>query len=330
MAFKKSIAGIIFVLPLFGGTPIYLVNLGYESPKLVAPAVISIIPTDDHRLFQFGMVGWTLLLKGEFGLNKNLMVGLSQDISPINANASTYQYTEGKQDTSLNYENGSYLTQFYLKKKQGRNFSSQFSLIVRQEHVDGLNHEILRFWDGPHFGYSVSGSYRNVGFEDFFNNNWDGKKAQVQFQFFPGEPAWLKGHISGGIGKKFENYHGTVSGKYFFSDHLNIVNKFVVGGVWELELLDFLPGSHYGEYRIDQGLLFNGRFEKILSESMNIGYRSGFLSFGESTVSGHGIKVVKVYEGMVFNLGASISGKALKNNNLDRTIISAGVTFGLM
>jgi len=330
MTFKKSITSILFVLPLFGGTPIYLVNLGYESPKLVAPAVISIIPTDDHRLFQFGMVGWTILLKGEFGLNKNLKVGLSQDISPQNSNASIYHYSHGKRDTSLNYENATYLTQFYLNKKHNQNFSSQFSLIALKENVNGLNQEILTFWDGPHFGYSISGTYRHVGFEDFFINHWDGQKAQIQFQFFPGELAWLKGHISGGIGKKLDQYQTTISGKYFFSDHLNRVNQFIVGGVWELDLLDFLPGSHYGEYRIDQGLLINGRFEKTISESMNIGYRIGLLSIGESTVSGHGIKWIKVYQGLVLNMGASITGEAMKNNEWDRTIISAGVKFGLM
>lgn len=330
MVFKKLIAGFYISLPLFGATPVYLVNIGYESPKLVAPAVISIIPTDDHRLFQFGMVGWTILLKGEFGLNKKLKVGLSQDISPRNSNASIYQYSHGKRDTSLNYENATYLTQFYLNKKHNRKFSSQFSLIALQENVAGLNEEILAFWDAPHFGYSVSGTFRHVGYEDFFNNHWDGKKAQIQFQFFPGENAWLKGHISGGIGKKFNQYQTTVSGKYFFSDHLNKVNQFIVGGVWELDLLDFLPGSHYGEYRIDNGLLVNGRFEKTISESMHLGYRVGLLSFGDSTVSGHGIKWVKVYEGLVLNLGASISGEAMKNSDWDRTIISAGVTFGLM
>ncbi|MEC9377139.1 MAG: hypothetical protein VYC00_03445 [Candidatus Neomarinimicrobiota bacterium] len=329
MAFKRFISGII-LLPLFAGTPIYLVNLGYQSPKLVAPAVISIIPTEDHRLFQFGIVGWTILLKGEFGINKNMTVGLSQDLSPVNSNASIYQYTNGERDTTLNYENATYLTQFYFKKKHGRNFTSQINLIVRKENVKGLPEDILTFWNGPHFGYSISGTYRNVGFEDFFNNLWDGHKAQTHIQFFLGENAWLKGYISGGIGKKFEKYQTTVSGKYLFSDHLNTVNQFIVGGVWELELLDFLPGSHYGEYRIDNGLLVNGRFEKTISNAMTMEYRAGILTFNDTIITGHGVKIVKVHQGLVLNLGTSITGDALKNSDWGKSIISAGVTFGLM
>ena len=331
MTFKRFVLGLfILIIPIFGVTPVYLVNLGYESPKLVAPAVISIIPAENHRLFQVGMVGWSILLKSEFGVNKELAIGLSQDLSPVNSNASIYQYKAGERDTSLNYENATYLTQLYLKKKHGRNFTSQFNLIALKENVSGLNETILTFWDGPHFGYSLSLKYRDVGYEDFFNNHWDGGKVQAYLQFFPGENSWMKGHISGGTGKKFQKYHATISGKYFFSDNLNTVNQFIVGGVWELELLDYLPGTHYGEHRIDNGLLVNGRFEKTLSESMTLGYRTGILTFGNSTVAGHGIKLVKVYQGLVINLGASITSNALKNKEWNKFIFSSGVTFGIM
>ena len=54
------------------GTPAYLVNIGYESPNLVAPAIISLIPAKNHKLFQVGMVGWSILLRSEFGYSKNL------------------------------------------------------------------------------------------------------------------------------------------------------------------------------------------------------------------------------------------------------------------
>lgn len=331
MTFKRFVLGLfILIIPIFGGTPVYLVNLGYESPKLVAPAVISIIPAENHRLFQVGMVGWSILLKSEFGVNKELAIGLSQDLSPVNSNASIYQYKAGERDTSLNYENATYLTQLYLKKKHGRNFTSQFNLIALKENVSGLNETILTFWDGPHFGYSLSVKYRDVGYEDFFNNHWDGGKVQAYLQVFPGENSWMKGHVSGGTGKKFQKYHATISGKYFFSDNLNTVNQFIVGGVWELELLDYLPGTHYGEHRIDNGLLVNGRFEKILSESITLGYRTGILTFGDSTVAGHGIKLVKVYQGMVINLGASISSEAFTNKDWNKFIFSSGVTFGIM
>ena len=266
MTFKQCIIVLfILMLPIFGGTPVYLVNLGYESPKLVAPAVISIIPAENHRLFQVGMVGWSILLKSEFGINKDLAIGISEDLSPINSNASIYQYTSGKRDTSLNYENATYLTQLFLKKKHGRNFTSQLNLVALKENVSGLQENIMDFWDRPHFGFSLSETYRNLGYEDFFNNHWDGEKVQAHLQFFPGENSWMKGYIFAGIGKKLEKYHATVSGKYFFSENLNKVNQFIVGGVWELELLDYLPGTHYGEHRIDNGLLVNGRFEKTLS-----------------------------------------------------------------
>jgi hypothetical protein len=330
MISKRFFYGLIFTVPLFSGTPVYLVNIGFESPTLVAPAVIRIKPTDDHRLFQFGMVGWTVLFKSEFGLNKNMAVGLSQDLSPMNSNASIYQYSNGKRDRSLDYGNSTYLTQLYLKKKHNRNLTTQFNLIFQKENVKDLSEKIEAFWDSPHFGYSITESWRNVGYEDFFNNHWDGQKGSVHCQFFPGENTWLKGFVSAGIGKKIQTYHTTVSAKYFFSENLNKVNQFIVGGVWELELLDFMPGSHYGEYRIDSGILINGRLEKTLTRSIDIGFRYGFLSTNKDIYFGHGVKIVKVHQGLVYNLGASISGDAIKKNDLHRMILSGGVTFGFM
>ena len=330
MISKILIVGFFFIYPLLGNPPIYLVNIGYESPKLIAPAMITIIPRDNHQLFQLGVVGWSMFLKGEIAFNKNLTIGLSNDFSPKNSNASIYQYKNGELDTSLNYENSTFMSQFYIKRKYEHNLTGQFNFILQKENISGLEKNIQNYWDEPHLGYSILGQYKSIEYEDFFSNHWDGKKGKVFFQFFPGSYSWIKGYISGGYGKKIKKYQMTISSKYFFSHNLNIVNQFIVGGVWELELLDFLPGSHYGEYRIDEGLLINGRFEKIFLKNMTLGYRIGILNYNDTYIHGHGINFIKVYQGLVFNLGASISGNALKNYNLNKIIFSSGITFSFM
>ena len=308
----------------------YLVNVGYESPNLVAPAVISLIPAKNHKLFQVGMVGWSILLRSEFGYSKNLSFGLSQDISPINANASIYRYRNGKRDETLNYENSSFTTKLILKNKYRKNLTNQINLIFKRENIKGLESNIMNFWDEPHLGLSLQSTYRDVGYEDFFNNQWDGKKIESSFEIFPGEFLWLKGYLSAGLGKKLKKYHSTISAKYFFSENLNTVNQFIIGGTWELELLDFLPGSHYGEHRINNGLLMSGRFDKMLSNSYILGYRIGILNLNNTTFMGHGIKIVKNYQGIILNLSSSISGNALLNNEWRRGIISGGITFGFI
>ena len=311
-------------------SPVYLVNVGYESPNLVAPAVISLISAKNHKLFQVGMVGWSILLRSEFGYSKNLSFGLSQDISPLNANASIYRYRNGKKDETLNYENSSYVTKLIIKNKYKKNLTNQINLIFKTENIEGLESNIMNFWDKPHIGLSLQSIYRDVGYEDFFNNQWDGKKIESSFEIFPGEYSWLKGYLSVGLGKKFKKYHSTISAKYFFSENLNTVNQFIIGGTWELELLDFLPGSHYGEYRINNGLLINGRFDKMLSNSLSIGYRLGTLTLENTDFIGHGIKIGKIYQGIIFNISSSISNDALSNRNLEKVIISGGITFGII
>ena len=312
------------------GTPAYLVNIGYESPNLVAPAVISLIPAKNHKLFQVGMVGWSILLRSEFGYSKNLSFGLSQDLSPLNANASIYRYKNGKRDETLNYENSSYTTKLFVKNKYSKNLINQFSLNYKKENIKGLESKLSNFWNKPHLGLSAQSTYRDVGYEDFFNNLWDGKKIESSFEIFPGEFSWWRGYVSAGLGKKFKNYHSTISAKYFFSENLNTVNQFILGGTWELELLDFFPGSYYGEYRINNGLLMNGRFDKILSNSYILGYRIGILNLNNTSFMGHGIKIVKNYQGIILNLSSSISGNALLNSKCEKVIISGGITFGFI
>ena len=311
-------------------TPAYLVNIGYESPNLVAPAVISLIPAKNHKLFQVGMVGWSILLRSEFGYSKNLSFGLSQDLSPLNANASIYRYKNGKRDETLNYENSSYTTKLFVKNKYSKNLINQFSLNYKKENIKGLESNVSTFWNKPHLGLSFQSTYRDVGYEDFFNNLWDGKKIESSFEIFPGEFSWWRGYVSAGLGKKFKNYHSTISAKYFFSENLNTVNQFILGGTWELELLDFFPGSYYGEYRINNGLLMNGRFDKILSNSYILGYRIGILNLNNTSFMGHGIKIVKNYQGIILNLSSSISGNALLNSEWEKVIISSGITFGFI
>ena len=86
----------------------------------------------------------------------------------------------------------------------------------------------------------------------------------------------------------------------------------------------------HGMHSLNMGLLINGRFEKILLKNMTLGYRIGILSYNDTHITGHGINFIKVYQGLVFNLGASIRGNALKNYNLNKFIFSSGITFSFM
>ena len=331
MIFKQFILFFFLSFPLLSDSPAFLVNIGYESPSLIAPALISIYPQQPNKIFQFGMVGWTVLARGEYKIQKNISLGMSFDVTPLNSNGSIYRYENGERDRNLDFENSTFLSQFYVKNKQNRNLTGQINVIILNENVNGLSsEEIESVWGKPYFGFSIHESWRNVKSEDFFNNRWDGNKLSGEFQSFTGKKSFYKGFISGGFGKKLNSSQLVISSKVFFSRNLNEVNQFIVGGSWELELLDFLPGSHYGEYRIDEGILINFRVDHSVKPNIDIGFRSGFLSAGNKNHRGHGLKIMTVFQGIVIHLGTSISGESIRNGNFDKTIISGGITFGFM
>ena len=202
MIFKQFILFFFLSFPLLSDSPAFLVNIGYESPSLIAPALISVYPQQPNKIFQFGMVGWTVLARGEYKIQKNISLGMSFDVTPLNSNGSIYHYKNGERDPCLDFENSTFLSQFYVKNKQNRNLTGQINVIILNENVDGLTEEIESIWGKPYLGFSIYESWRNMEYEDFFNNRWDGNKLSGEFQYLTGDNSFYKGSITGGFGKK--------------------------------------------------------------------------------------------------------------------------------
>ena len=68
----------------------------------------------------------------------------------------------------------------------------------------------------------------------------------------------------------------------------------------------------------------------IHNKVFSIGLRPGFLSSGKKIHQGHRLKIMIVFQGIVIHLGAGMSGESIRNRNFDKTIISGGITFGVM
>ena len=330
MIFKRFILFFFLSFPLLSDSPAYFVNIGYESPSLIAPSLISIITQQPNKILQFGMLGWTVLAKGEYKIQKEISLGISFDVTPLNSNGSIYRYENGERDRSLDFENSTIFSRFYVKNKHNKNMTNQFNLMFLKENVGRLSEKVESFWKNLYVGFSINESWRNVEYEDFFNNRWEGNKLIGEFQYFIGDNSFYKVSITGGFGKKMNLSQFMISGKAFFSRNLNPVNQFIVGSSWELGQLNFLPGSHYGEYRIDEGILINFRIDQSIKPNIDIGFRSGFLSIENKIYHGHGLKIMTVFQGIVIHLGTSISGESIRNGNFDKTIISGGITFGFM
>ena len=105
MIFKRFILFFSLSFPLLSDSPAYFVNIGYESPSLIAPSLISIITQQPNKIFQFGMLGWTVLAKGEYKIQKEISLGISFNVTPLNSNGSIYRYENGERDRSLDFEN---------------------------------------------------------------------------------------------------------------------------------------------------------------------------------------------------------------------------------
>ena len=91
-----------------------------------------------------------------------------------------------------------------------------------------------------------------------------------------------------------------------------------------------MQGSHYGEYRIHKGILLNIRTDYAFNEAIELGIRMSLLSKGNASHLGYGIKMITIHEGLVFNIGLSLSDETLKNRELNQIIISSSLTLGII
>ncbi len=314
----------------FAQINLLFVNLNYESPDLVAPVIIFENPSNDGKKWQFSLIGWTVgsLITKRFNPDNEIKFDFA--FTPRNAHSSNLIYRDGKQKDKLSYHNVTVRLKQGLKHDHTEHWTSELSLVQLYESVKDLPPKTVKFWDRPYLGVELKQNFNQRISNNIYQNRSDGLLASGQIQVFTGARTWWRYDLLLQFSKKIGPVFLRNKVNYFSGNNLNTVTKFLVGGNWDLSGLRSVPGYHFAELRVDDGLLINSGFDYLIVKGLELDFRSAYFQSGEERYLGTAISAAVIWDGIGYNLGLGYPIK-VNSSRQERDIIFYGrVSFGLL
>ena len=310
--------------------PLYIFNLVYESPTLVGPAFVLVLPGQDKPTTQFGMTGWTLFTEADYEFYPDYKLGGRLQYTPLNSHGANSFYRNGIRDHSRDFKNASLLGLAFLRVRHNDHWNSKASLLVLKEIVSDVSTGLERFWQNPYAGLALEQKFQWTRSDDPFYNRWDGIKITGWGESYTGDENWWRTEISAGWGRHMHSFHLMGKGTFFYGENLNQISKPLAGSSWEVQGINTMYGYHYAEFRLNNVLLTNGSLDYELTRNWEWGVRGSWLIHEADVTAGYAVQLSTQYNGIFFKAGASASHNTITGGDWDRVIIFGGITAGFM
>lgn len=310
--------------PLAAQVTAVVANLGYQAPRLVAPAVVLYrVSASGDDAWTFALVGATLSAEHTRNLSPALSNVVSVEVAAYNSNSSEYAYVDGKRDPAVEFRDRSVRLGAGLQRQHGPQWRTEIRAIGLYESVSGLaDAGVAARWTKPYLGLSIETRYQHVISDDLFQARWDGLKVSGSAQGFVGSRAWWRGQLSLGAGKSMGRVILRGRAWVLGGGGLDVVNQHLVGGCWDLAGTPTLYGYHYAEFRLDRAVVLGGGADLRLAGSWELGLRAGYLDSPSHTTYGEAVRLSGVWKGIGMQVGM---GFPKRGESLLFAALSAGV-----
>lgn len=275
--------------------------LAAEDQMLVAGAVVDssiAAPTLEWRVnrnngdaYRLGISGWTI-----DGSWRRKALVLSADVTPIHAHNSNRIYVNG--DRAADYDNASY------RVKAGvRLAATEINVVGLSERVDNVDPAIARFWDKPYVGLEIAHTYSAKTAENPLIAAWDGVELSARGETYAGRESWSRLSLSEATSRTFGRIDLRQSLTLLNGKSLNVVNRFLVGGSWDVLGGTALYGSRYGEYRVQRAAIANGGADYLLPQNWRAGVRGSYMRSDAANTWGTAINASTTWRTFGLNMG---------------------------
>ncbi len=337
MSSRNPVRAFACVVLLLGGgsrlaaeSPVLFTNLNYESPSLVAPILVLIKPTSSGHEWRAGILGWVLAGQWVGRTSPTTELVIAAELTPFNSHSSDYIYRDGARDRSLSYRNRTIEVKAGIDKQHSSSWFSEFRLVGLYESVADLDDRTVEeFWDQPFVGVEIVSRFEDIVSDDPYQSLWDGVKASVHLEAFGGSEAWWRSRFFIGVGKRLGRVFVSARGSWLYGEELNTVNRFLVGGSWEIAGMDYLHGYRYGEFRLQRAVVANGGLDVQMVGDWTVGFRASYLSSPSRTTYGAAVKISKIWNGIGLNVGIGLPKDIVTGGESSRAVVFAGATVGL-
>ena len=324
--------------------PLFFQSVQYESPSLVAPVNLLFVSPSPNTRWKFAVQGWTLATSFERQLDPKIAVEYTLNFTPINSNGSNRIY-EGKNGEELDrilleenswskrldensmYKNLSIQTIAKVSYKRTAHWAASLAVMGLYEKVEELDQNLQDYWQSPYLGFDVEISFSDLVSENLYMNQWEGLKATATNRVFVGLESWGQLESFVGYGKFFNYLHTRTNIFLLYSWNTNLVNKFLIGGGWDLPGLYSLYGYPYGFFRIEKGLIINEILDIPIHGNWTLGLRFASLKASDFFTYGQAFKIMKTWNGFYFNVGISFPERALIDAQRHNLLIIGGVSY---
>jgi hypothetical protein len=324
--------GLVSAPPAIAQTTVVVASAVYESPDLVAPNAVLLIPAQDSRAsgsaraWSIGLRGSTLTLETFKPFSPRFELLIGGDLTPFNANGSSRIYKDGRHEPDLGFTDRSYQAAAGVRFQPTPAWRTDIQLLALKESVEVIDNDS---WRHPYGGVEVVQSYRRVIAEDLLQSRFDGLKATAAAQRFSGSHAWWRGQVTAGGGKRIGRLFLRGEASAFGGGRLNAVSRFLVGGSWDVG--DGLPlyGFHYAQFRVDRGVALNGGVDLRLTGAWEVGIRGGYLDAPEKRARGTAIRLGAIWNGIALHVGAGLPGH-VSGEAQGGAFVFAGITAAII
>ncbi|PYQ26532.1 MAG: hypothetical protein DMF56_24235 [Acidobacteria bacterium] len=228
----------------------------------------------------------------------------SADVTPFNAQLSNRIYVEGERAHELEYEAASHRIRAGFRLTPNDRITTDIQLVGLLERITDIDDARVRsFWEGPFVGLDVSHAYQHLSTESPLIGSFNGFTAGARFEVFAGPETWSRVSIHQRSGIQLGKIHLRQSLLAMSGKNLNVVNRTLIGGSWDVLGETAMYGQRFGEYRVARGALANVGADYVLPRNWRVGVRGSYLRSDVADLYGTAINVSKIWKTFGFNAG---------------------------
>lgn len=296
----------------------------YESPGLVAPSAVLVLPRASGDEWRLRLTGWTVGGEWRRAVTPARSFSVAAAVTPRNAHNSNALYRDGSKEPALAYRNATVEMSAGLERRAGTRHLSAARALLLHESVGGLGTQLERRWRKPFLGLEAAHTVRRVRSEEAFGARRDGWSAGVRLRGFTGTQTFVQAQGLAAAGRRWGPFFLRSEAAGYWGHGLDTVSAFLAGGSWDLPTPGALYGYRYGEFRIERGALVSLGADLRLA-GIDLGARSGALAAPGVRRSGHALRLATRWNGAWLQMGAAVPQASVRNSR-ERLTVFASIT----
>jgi hypothetical protein len=285
-----------------------LVSGALSDPSMAAPLLHWKVTGDDGQSWRLGLTGWTMDGGWTKPVGAGRMIVLSAEATPIHAHNSNRMYQDGKRVGSMEYENSAYRVGAGIRFAQSESATAEASLVALYERIAGVDDPaVVAFWKRPYTGFELTHSFSRTTARIPLIAAFDGIETDVRVEQLFGRENWTRVHVSGTAARTFGRVHLRQSLTAMSGRSLNVVNRFLAGGSWDVLGGDAVYGSRYGEFRVRRAAIASSGADWLLPRHWRVGVRGSLMRSDVANTYGQAINASTTWRTFGFNFGVGKS-----------------------